>query len=187
MKKFKRVANVNGKHIYEKIQPRSQEEVEEILSIKPQVHVKRITPVYGKTLAEITALKEMPYPDYLLTPHWQKIKSIALRHAEYRCMVCNSALPLHVHHRTYERRGEERPSDVIALCEQCHGKFHDKLPTPNLYHAPIQKNGGIKKLDRDENSLPETAAFLKRAFDEFMKVGFKEHQAFKLVINHKNL
>lgn len=154
------------------------------------VKVKRVTFHQGLSVGAkeyLRSLKEMPYEKYLQTWHWKKVKSQALEYAEYRCMVCNLASPLHVHHRTYERRGEERPSDVIALCEECHGKFHNKLPTPNLYHAPIQKNDGIETICRDDSSLPATATFLKRAFDEFMKVGFKEHQAFKLVINHKNL
>jgi len=31
---------------------------------------------------------------------------------------------LHVHHKTYERRGEERTSDLVAICLDCHGKEH---------------------------------------------------------------
>lgn len=33
---------------------------------------------------------------------------------------------LEVHHRTYERVGNERPADVIALCKACHEKHHDR-------------------------------------------------------------
>ena len=27
-------------------------------------------------------------------------------------------------HRTYERKGRERLSDLILLCRKCHGRFH---------------------------------------------------------------
>lgn len=44
-----------------------------------------------------------------------------------RLQVCNCNAPLDVHHNTYERRGQERPSDLIALCRPCHEKHHDIL------------------------------------------------------------
>lgn len=70
-------------------------------------------------------LKTMPYAQYLKTDHWQSVRKNALRHARYRCQLCNKQAPLYVHHRTYERRGEELLSDVIALCQLCHEKHHD--------------------------------------------------------------
>lgn len=69
-------------------------------------------------------LTVMPYEDYLKTPEWQAIRNVTIERANYRCQVCNAAGPLDVHHRTYERRGQEQPGDVIALCRQCHELFH---------------------------------------------------------------
>ena len=37
------------------------------------------------------------------------------------------SVPLQVHHRTYERRGAELDSDLIAFCPTCHGLFHEWL------------------------------------------------------------
>jgi hypothetical protein len=34
---------------------------------------------------------------------------------------------LEAHHRTYERRGEELPEDLTALCPTCHRWFHEWL------------------------------------------------------------
>lgn len=69
-------------------------------------------------------LKTMPYAKYLQTEHWQQIRKAALKRAKYRCQTCNSTSVLDVHHRTYERRGEEIAADVIVLCRDCHSKFH---------------------------------------------------------------
>lgn len=70
-------------------------------------------------------LKTMPYKDYLLTPEWQERRKERLRVARYRCQVCNTKNQrLNVHHRTYERRGEEYARDLIVLCEGCHYLFH---------------------------------------------------------------
>lgn len=70
-------------------------------------------------------LRTMPYDEYLQTDHWKDVRTQALRRAGYRCQVCNDGGQLDVHHRTYERRGEEAPGDVTVLCRSCHSVFHD--------------------------------------------------------------
>lgn len=83
-------------------------------------------------------LRGLPYVDYLRTPHWRSIRRDALRRADGRCQLCNSPphrhQPLNVHHRTYERRGAERPEDVIVLCRACHERHHS--PTPPRLKPP---------------------------------------------------
>lgn len=73
---------------------------------------------------EVQRLKKLPYRDYLASDHWQRIRAYALDHAKRRCQVCNSGGKVDVHHRSYEHRGEERFSDVIILCRDCHDLFH---------------------------------------------------------------
>ena len=81
-------------------------------------------------LAEIAARRAMPYAEYLKTEYWQEVRSEKLNRCRYRCELCGRGDKLHVHHKTYEHRGEELLYlwTLIALCEKCHGKFHDKLP-----------------------------------------------------------
>jgi hypothetical protein len=87
---------------------------------------------------ERAVLGAMPYSRYLNTPHWRDFSAQAKRDARGRCRLCNADGELHVHHRTYERRGFENKDDVIVLCADCHGKFHDKLPKP-----PPEGDAGI--------------------------------------------
>ena len=48
------------------------------------------------------------------------------RAAGRRCQLCNlGSVPLNVHHRTYERRGEELDEDLTVLCRECHHTFHE--------------------------------------------------------------
>ena len=69
----------------------------------------------------------MPYQEYLQTPEWQARRKDALQRAEYRCQTCNASdRILDVHHRTYERRGHEKPSDLTVLCRDCHELFHQR-------------------------------------------------------------
>lgn len=76
----------------------------------------------------ITALRAMPYRDYLQTEHWKALRQQMLKRARYRCQLCNRGdVSLHVHHRTYENRGDERYSDLIVLCADCHQTFHERM------------------------------------------------------------
>lgn len=71
-------------------------------------------------------LRTMPYSEYLQTPHWQERRTRSLKKAGFRCQVCNAyGVRLNVHHRTYERRGYEFDTDLIVLCQECHGIFHE--------------------------------------------------------------
>lgn len=77
-------------------------------------------------------LKTMPYKDYLQTPEWQSRRLQHLKSSGFRCQVCNSPEKLlDVHHRTYERRGEEYYKDLIVLCRKCHDTFHSENKLSN--------------------------------------------------------
>jgi len=69
-------------------------------------------------------LHSMPYDEYLRTHHWRATRASAIQRAEGRCQVCNRVGPRHVHHRTYERLGQERDMDLTVLCASCHDMFH---------------------------------------------------------------
>ena len=70
------------------------------------------------------AIPPIPYDLYLQSPHWQRIRLVALERADWRCQACNTPHRLHVHHRTYERLGREAVGDLTVLCEDCHRKVH---------------------------------------------------------------
>jgi hypothetical protein len=78
------------------------------------------------TPKRLEQLQSMPYEDYLKSEEWQAKRKQALAYAENRCQLCNGDGELHVHHRTYDRRGAEMPQDLIVLCKDCHEKFHNK-------------------------------------------------------------
>jgi len=80
--------------------------------------------------ARIKELRSMPYREYLETPEWKAIRDQALHYAHYRCKLCYSRGPLHVHHRVYRNLGAEYHSDLVVLCESCHSKYHEKSAPP---------------------------------------------------------
>ncbi len=76
-------------------------------------------------------LKKMSYKDYLQTEYWQMLSEQVKANAKYKCQVCGRTakeVTLHVHHNTYEHRGEEYKymEDLVCLCGDCHQYFHDR-------------------------------------------------------------
>ena len=66
------------------------------------------------------------YKAYIKSKRWKKKAAAARKRAGFRCQLCNAEGRLQVHHRTYERLGYELPGDLIALCVDCHKKFHGR-------------------------------------------------------------
>lgn len=83
--------------------------------------MKRRASITPERLAE---LRSMPYQQYLRTKEWQRRRQVMLKIASYRCYICRSTDRLQVHHKTYERRGCERMSDLVVLCDTCHKLVH---------------------------------------------------------------
>ncbi len=73
----------------------------------------------------------MTYREYINSTEWFVLRRVKLDQAEHRCQLCNAAGTLHVHHRTYERLGQEKLTDLVVLCEKCHERFHFPEPDEN--------------------------------------------------------
>jgi 5-methylcytosine-specific restriction endonuclease McrA len=74
----------------------------------------------------VSTEKPLTYNEYIQSDAWRRsdARLSELKAAEYRCRLCNAeatdGCPLEVHHRTYERLGRELPTDLTALCRECH-------------------------------------------------------------------
>ena len=73
-------------------------------------------------------LRRMPYAQYLQTPEWKERRARHLESVGHRCQLCNASGELRIHHRNYERRGQELFQDVVVLCRNCHEHFHKGEP-----------------------------------------------------------
>ena len=70
------------------------------------------------------ALGYNSYEEYLLGYIWLEKKSYFLK-VFPKCEMCGK-LASTVHHKTYERVGNEKKTDIMALCKECHNKIHNK-------------------------------------------------------------
>lgn len=66
------------------------------------------------------------YIDYIQSDEWAKKRLQAVERDGNRCRLCYRPAPppMHVHHRTYKRLGDELAEDLTTLCQQCHDVFH---------------------------------------------------------------
>ena len=67
------------------------------------------------------------YQAYMGSEEWRKRADRVLIFWKNACAICSTTKCLHVHHRTYERLGDELLTDLLPLCENCHKLFHEKL------------------------------------------------------------
>lgn|ERR1022692_418120 len=95
------------------------------------------------TPERIEELRRLPYPEYLKQPEWYRRRAVLYKFAAGRCQLCyTDKQPFHAHHRTYERLAQERISDLILLCAECHKLFHEhRKLDPLAYSRPRLATG----------------------------------------------
>lgn len=78
----------------------------------------------GLERVEKRVIRQEDYREYLNSDHWKKTRAAALQRAGNKCQGCGGTYDLQVHHKTYARRGHERPEDLEVLCRNCHKDEH---------------------------------------------------------------
>lgn len=90
----------------------------------------------------------MDYKVYLQGEHWRLMRRLRREVDNDQCAICGSIDKLNVHHKTYERIGAEKLGDLITLCYECHGKYHDKLAKETFNS---QKQNTVESFHEREN------------------------------------
>jgi hypothetical protein len=66
------------------------------------------------------------YDSYLLSVEWQERRKLVLERCKGFCEGCLRRKATQVHHLTYEHVGNELLYELVALCDDCHGKAHEE-------------------------------------------------------------
>lgn len=72
--------------------------------------------------------EEINYYQYIQTQAWEEMRQKVFRRDGFKCVICNEAKDLNVHHITYENLGAEKVSDLVTLCRNCHEDIHNGKP-----------------------------------------------------------
>lgn len=100
---------------------------------KSELDYNKLINSYSKE--KINKLKNMPYSEYLKTPHWKNLSQIVKSINKKTCFYCgeNKNVSLNAHHKTYERKGHENLSDLICICSNCHNLIHKEEKENKIY------------------------------------------------------
>jgi len=66
------------------------------------------------------------YNAYLQTTEWRMRRQAVLTRDNYLCQGCRVRRATQVHHLTYDHVGNEFLFELVAICETCHTRLHDK-------------------------------------------------------------
>jgi hypothetical protein len=83
------------------------------------------------------------YRAHLASQAWRSFCLKVKTRDEHRCVTCNAdanETRLEVHHRTYDRLGQERLSDCYTLCRDCHRLITCKIRRARHFqkvHPPL--------------------------------------------------
>lgn len=93
------------------------------------------------------------YENYLKSKHWLIVRnSIITPNTE--CAVCGEKnTHLQLHHKTYERIGNESVNDLIPLCENCHKLVHKA--EDDKFIKRLKQNGTNKKSQKNRKRVCE--------------------------------
>lgn len=118
----------------------------------PTLLVHSITRLWFNNIVDNTPEKQMELKkinyskEYLQTKHWRKIRALQVFIHRGKCSNkgCHHTLnetflgqwiqDLHVHHISYDNRGNERFEDVCLLCKYCHDEI-TKNPDSDVVSA----------------------------------------------------
>ncbi len=89
------------------------------------------------------------YINYIASDEWRGRKQAKLDSSK-RCSVCGETEGLQLHHKNYDRLGEERSDNLVLLCKACHwimdserkgdkkiGAKYKSFRKKHIDHAPI--------------------------------------------------
>lgn len=91
----------------------------------PKVHKRR-----RKRHAHLRGQGYQDYADYLRSPHWARVRLAYWDRAVVgdellpADCLCGETEDLQLHHKTYERVGHEKLTDLRPLCDDCHRLVH---------------------------------------------------------------
>src|SRR5262249_1531184 len=66
------------------------------------------------------------YEEYLQSDDWWDKRNLVMKRANGLCEGCLDAPATQVHHHTYKHAGNEFMWELVAICDECHNRYHGK-------------------------------------------------------------
>jgi|SRR5262249_6727315 len=65
------------------------------------------------------------YAAYLQTDEWKERQRLVMHRAGGICEGCRQVRAVEVHHLTYDHVGDEFLWEFVAICRECHERYHE--------------------------------------------------------------
>lgn len=72
----------------------------------------------------IKSIRKQNYQEYLKSDEWKQTAQQIKERDNHKCRICRATSDLEVHHLTYARIYNEKPYDLVTLCNKCHTMAH---------------------------------------------------------------
>jgi HNH endonuclease len=137
---------------------------------------------------KIRYLQALPYQEYLASVWWRRRRHLRLQKAKGRCERCGAVTSIaDVHHIHYDRRGDERDSDLEVVCRDCHRKLHveeSRKQNINVYLMIAQE---ALRLDRPTSADAFKDSFRTRCADLHLVIDHRFDDAMSIVWSKKEV
>jgi 5-methylcytosine-specific restriction endonuclease McrA len=77
------------------------------------------------------------YDNYLLSNGWRKRRALVMGRANNLCEGCGTRRATQVHHLTYTHVFNEFLWELVALCDECHSRVHDRTAAAGVSDEPF--------------------------------------------------
>lgn len=85
------------------------------------------------------------YADYLRSEEWAARRTKVMQRAGGICEGCRDRPAEEVHHLTYEHVTQEFLFELVAMCGDCHARFHGELARPRVSWTPRHTGASTPK------------------------------------------
>jgi 5-methylcytosine-specific restriction endonuclease McrA len=75
------------------------------------------------------------YAEYLKSEEWALRRARVMERAHYRCEGCRERNAIDVHHLSYAHITQEFLFELVALCRECHERWHEQTDKPSRPEA----------------------------------------------------
>lgn len=94
------------------------------------------------------------HSSYIGSSKWQEVKSRYYKSKLWtkllgmECYCCQQKKPCDLHHKTYKRFENEKLSDLVAICRDCHAEVHKIGKLGSSLYSAAKKRKSIKTSKR---------------------------------------
>ena len=115
---------------------------------------------------KLASLGYLSYGAYLRSKHWLQIRGSYMSSTLPKCCFVCGNKRFELHHKTYQRLGEELLADLVPLCRRCHKSTHrvekEHLVPLGVSHHFVE-NLGVKTI-KDGFEAPWCSCCRKKCF-----------------------